>query len=118
MHIKQFRYSADNFGYLVYGTKTALAVDPGAVDAMIEFAENKGVEITVVTNTHSHYDHTSGNSGILKKTQARFLDFQDLVKQKTIGGSFMYILLLFRNCYWQLKYICFAKAFLNQKEVI
>jgi len=61
-------------GYLVYGSKTAIAIDPGAVKGMISFAEEKRVKIKYVTNTHSHHDHTSGNNRMLEKTRAQFLD--------------------------------------------
>ncbi len=30
LHIQQFRYSADNLGYLIFGEKTAMAIDGGA----------------------------------------------------------------------------------------
>ena len=71
MKVKQFRYSKDNLGYLVYGLKTAIAIDPGAVSGMISFAEENKVRIKYVTNTHSHYDHISGNGLMLEKTQAQ-----------------------------------------------
>ncbi len=74
MKIKQFRYGPDNLAYLVYGTKTALAVDPGAVDEMIAFAKSENLTITFITNTHSHHDHTTGNREMLKKSGGRFLD--------------------------------------------
>jgi hypothetical protein len=58
MNIKQFRYAADNLGYLVYGDKTAIAVDGGAADKIISFVQNRNLELKYVTNTHSHMDHT------------------------------------------------------------
>jgi hydroxyacylglutathione hydrolase len=82
MKVKQFRYSNDNLGYLVYGSKTAISIDPGAVKEMISFAKGKGVVIKYVTNTHSHHDHTSGNSLILDKTHAQFLDC-NAIRNKT-----------------------------------
>jgi len=82
MKVKQFRYSKDNLGYLVYGSKTAIAMDPGAVNGMISFAEEKKVKIKYVTNTHSHYDHISGNDLMLKKSHAQFLDC-NAIRNKT-----------------------------------
>ena len=82
MKVKQFRYSNDNLGYLVYGPKTAIAIDPGAVKEMISFAEKKRVKIKYVTNTHSHHDHTSGNNLMLDKTHAQFLDC-NAIRNKT-----------------------------------
>ncbi|MFH1155942.1 MAG: MBL fold metallo-hydrolase [Pseudomonadota bacterium] len=74
MKVKQFRYSADNLGYLVYGARNAVAVDAGAVDEMTAFAETSGLTITVVTNTHAHFDHVSGNHRMVDATGAQFLD--------------------------------------------
>ena len=74
MNIHQFRYSSDNMGYLVYHGEKAIAIDPGAVDEMIAFAEAHRLIIERVTNTHSHYDHVTGNSAMLKRTGAEFLD--------------------------------------------
>ncbi len=84
MLVKQFRYSADNFGYLVYGKITAIAIDAGAVNEMISFAKESGLSIKYVTNTHSHFDHTSGNASILEQTGAEFLDCQSLKHEEYI----------------------------------
>lgn len=77
MNIQQFRYASDNLGYLVYGEKHAVAVDGGNPDEMVGFARAKGLEITLVTNTHTHPDHTLGNAMLLEKTAARFLDCRE-----------------------------------------
>lgn len=84
MKVKQFRYSADNLGYLVYGPNTAVAIDAGAVNEMIAFAEAEGVAIAYVTNTHSHYDHTTGNRDMLRRTNAEFLDCRKMRNRKYI----------------------------------
>ena len=74
MKVKQFRYSSDNLAYVIYGEHTAAAVDGGAVDDIIGFIEKENLNLAYVLNTHSHYDHTSGNDLLLKRTSARFLD--------------------------------------------
>ncbi|MBW1821423.1 MAG: MBL fold metallo-hydrolase [Deltaproteobacteria bacterium] len=84
MKVKQFRYSQDNLGYLVYGSKTAIAIDPGAVSEMISFAKEKKVKIKYVTNTHSHHDHTSGNDLMLEKTHAQFLDCKAIQNKRSL----------------------------------
>jgi len=65
MNIKQFRYAADNFSYLVYGQRFALAIDGGAVQEILTFVETHGLNLTDVTNTHSHPDHTAGTQELL-----------------------------------------------------
>ena len=84
MKVRQFRYSNDNLGYLVYGPKTAIAIDPGAVKGMISFAEKERVKIKYVTNTHSHHDHTSGNNLMLEKTHAQFLDCNAILNKTSL----------------------------------
>ncbi len=74
MNIKQVRYASDNMGYLIYGGETAAAVDGGAVDDMMTFLRSQELTLKYVLNTHSHFDHTSGNQDILKKSGAALLD--------------------------------------------
>ena len=80
MHIKQFRYAADNLSYLIYGETQALAIDGGAVEAILDFIGHAGLELSIVTNTHSHQDHTSGNQALLEKTGARYCDHGELAQ--------------------------------------
>lgn len=84
MNIKQFRYSSDNMAYLVYTDKSALAIDPGAVDAILAFIKNHGLTLRHVTNTHTHYDHTLGNDSIIHKTGADYLDCRDFSHGSTL----------------------------------
>jgi len=82
--IKQFRYGADNFAYLLYGKKKAVAIDGGAGEEIISFLNRHGLTLCVVTNTHGHFDHTQGNSYLLKATKAQLLDYADLTDNKEI----------------------------------
>jgi len=72
--VQQFKYGIDNLGYLVYSEKSAIAIDPGAPEDMVSFAKEKNVPIDMITNTHTHDDHTRGNKALINKTQARFVD--------------------------------------------
>lgn len=73
LHVKQFFYNGDNLGYLVHGDGHAVAIDPGAVDPMIEFARERNLTIEWVTNTHTHHDHVSGNREMLDRTRAKLV---------------------------------------------
>ncbi len=84
MKVKQFRYSADNLGYLVYGDKKAMAVDGGAVDEMLSFISSNKLELIFVTNTHLHPDHTTGNRKLVSKTDASYLEIEKLIKDGAI----------------------------------
>ena len=84
LNIKQFHYGADNFSYLIYSERQALVIDGGASQEIIAFVRRNSLELTIVTNTHQHFDHTSGNGQILKATKAQFLDFADLPDNREI----------------------------------
>jgi len=84
MNVKQFRYSEDNLGYLVYDKQNALGIDCGAVDAMLSFIQSSQLELVYVTNTHTHADHTFGNKKIIEKTGATFIDTSMLYNKKQI----------------------------------
>ncbi len=84
MEIKQFRYLSDNLGYLIYSGSRGVAVDGGAVDQILLFCNENGIEIKIVTNTHSHHDHVTGNRDLLKKTKARFVDCRQIDSDQTL----------------------------------
>lgn len=63
----------DNFSYIVGCEKTgsALVVDPaGDADRFVKAAENAGLKIEYILNTHGHSDHTAGNTELKQLTGA------------------------------------------------
>ena len=80
MSVRQFRYSSDNLSYLVYGTRSALAIDGGAVAPIRDFARERGLELKFVTNTHKHPDHTAGTGELVKLTGAEYLTREALLE--------------------------------------
>jgi hydroxyacylglutathione hydrolase len=84
MKVKQFRYPADNLGYLIYAEMTAMAIDGGAAREILSFVEAKDLALRYVTNTHGHMDHTVGNKALLDRSEAEFLDNNTLLKDKAI----------------------------------
>ena len=84
MKTRQFRYSADNFGYLVHGQQFALAIDGGATRAMLAYLKAQNLELKIVTNTHGHADHTSGNRGLLAATGADYIDHRQWSDKKSL----------------------------------
>ena len=76
MKVRQFRYSADNFSYLIHGNRVAIAIDPGAVDSILSYLKEHNLTLEYIANTHSHYDHTPGNAEIVKRSGAMFLPNQ------------------------------------------
>jgi len=84
MMVKQFRYSMDNFGYVIYGNESALAIDGGAVDAIVSFLKEQQVQLIYVANTHGHQDHTMGTQTLVDKFSATYLDNARLRNEGTI----------------------------------
>lgn len=78
LKVKQLRYGVDNFGYLVYGTQNAVAVDGGATEDILAFLREHRLVLKYIVNTHDHRDHTIGNEDLLAATQARLLGWTDL----------------------------------------
>jgi len=65
-----------NFAYLVGDEKTrsAAVVDPaGAVDRILRLAEDHGLKVIYIINTHSHSDHTSGSQELASATGAKIV---------------------------------------------
>jgi hydroxyacylglutathione hydrolase len=85
LKVKQFRYGADNLGYVVYGVASGMAVDGGAAEAILAFLAEHHLTLRYVANTHSHSDHTSGNRALLAGSQARLLAEADLSDGARIG---------------------------------
>ncbi len=84
MKIAQFRYSADNLAYLIYGDRNALAIDGGAVADILSFATEQGLTLAYATNTHGHADHTVGTADLAKRAGAARLDHQGLAREGKI----------------------------------
>ena len=88
LDIEQFRYG-DNLAYLIFGKTEAMAIDGGAWQEIITFLETYNLKLKFVTNTHQHYDHTSGNEQLLRKTKTHFLSSSNLTDNQeiTIDGE-------------------------------
>ena len=84
MQIRQFRYSADNFSYVLYGDRFALVVDGGAVNEICAFIKSENLDLKSITNTHQHMDHTCGNRELIDQTGATFIDNRTLRQGQVI----------------------------------
>ena len=75
-----------NFNYLIICSETGetAAVDPLDYKKCLTEANNKGLDITKVINTHEHDDHTGGNRSIIMATGASLLAHEG--SKNTIEG--------------------------------
>ncbi len=94
MEVAQFRYGADNFGYLVTDGGFALAVDAGAPADMARYAEKNGIAVRYAAHTHEHPDHTPGTARLAALTGARILSRRELVGAGgvALGGGWVKVL--------------------------
>jgi len=80
----------------------AVLIDPGGeVEKIFKVVEKHKLKVRWVINTHGHYDHTTGNEEVLKRTKATLVIHQadsgmldkTLVKnlQSGKGGSIHYV---------------------------
>ena len=85
LNIQQFRYDVDNnLGYLIYGGKAAIAVDPGAAEKMTAFLAGHGLALQAIVNTHTHPDHTIGNDTIHSRTGAGIIGMDTLISNPVL----------------------------------
>lgn len=85
INIEQFRYSEDNLAYLLYAGSEAVAIDPGCPDEILRYLKKNNLSLKMILNTHSHHDHTLGNSCLEKKTgvvPTSYVDLADLKVDK------------------------------------
>lgn len=64
------------FSYLIGDEKTGecLVIDPAdEAQQLIEFADQHGLEITSILNTHAHIDHIMGNAQMVELTGAKIV---------------------------------------------
>ena len=59
----------DNYSYLIIDDKnnSACVVDPSEASPIINFLENKNINLKYILNTHHHFDHIGGNKDLKKK---------------------------------------------------
>ena len=89
MEIQQFRYASDNLGYLLYRNGEAMAIDGGAVDGILSFVKENGLDLKWVTNTHAHPDHTVGTETLSQRSGASLLNHRKIPGSEPIlvGGE-------------------------------
>lgn len=80
MKIKKFCGGYDrNFAYVIYDEKSkkAITIDPVIPNDIVDFLKKEKLEIVYLINTHSHFDHVSGNEYVLANTKAKMLKLVD-----------------------------------------
>ena len=93
MKIKQFRFDhhlwGNVMGYLLYSNGEGVVIDGMAAQDIASFCESENIRISLVTNTHSHDDHTGGNDFFTKDRGMPFLPTEEAAAagEIIIGGK-------------------------------
>lgn len=82
--LKQFSYSKNNLGYVLFTGDKAIIIDGGAVDDMLQFLKEKDLELKAIINTHSHHDHISGNDQLESLSGISPVSMQEIWQKKEI----------------------------------
>ena len=69
----------DNYSYLIIdeSNNTACVVDPSEASPVINFLENKNINLKYILNTHHHFDHIGGNKDLKKKFGSIVVGFRE-----------------------------------------
>ena len=68
----------DNYAYVIINESdnTIGVVDPSESSPIIEFLEEKKLQLNYILNTHHHFDHVGGNIELKKKFNAKVVGFK------------------------------------------
>ena len=68
----------DNYSYLIIdeSNNNACVVDPSEAKPIINFIENRQINLKYILNTHHHYDHVGGNLELKKKYNSSVVGFE------------------------------------------
>lgn len=56
---------SDNYIWVIHDNKSAIVVDPGVSDVVIQFLKKNNLDLIAILLTHNHNDHNGGVSNIL-----------------------------------------------------
>jgi len=69
----------DNYSYLIIdeSNNNACVVDPSEAKPIIDYINNKNINLKYILNTHHHFDHIGGNKELKKKYNSKVLGFKN-----------------------------------------
>ena len=68
----------DNYSYLIIddSNNSACVIDPSESQPIIDFLNNKDINLKYILNTHHHFDHVGGNKDLKKKFHSTVVGFK------------------------------------------
>ena len=78
MKIEIIKCLQDNYSYLIIDEveQIACVVDPSEAKPIINFLQNKSINLKYILNTHHHYDHVGGNLKLKQKYNCEVIGFK------------------------------------------
>lgn len=75
LQIEPISLLKDNYAWLLHDTRSGIVavVDPSEAAPVIQLLEARGLGLDLVINTHHHWDHVGGNSGLKEHFGCRVL---------------------------------------------
>lgn len=61
LNISPLRALRDNYIWCIHHGGRAIVVDPGSAQPVIDYLEQKSLQLVAILNTHHHVDHIGGN---------------------------------------------------------
>ena len=79
MKVEIIKCLEDNYSYIIVDEKnqTACVIDPSEAQPIINFVEEKKIQLKYILNTHHHYDHIGGNEELKKKYNSKIVGFKE-----------------------------------------
>ena len=79
MKVEIIKCLQDNYSYIIVDEKnqTACVIDPSEAQPIINFVEEKKIQLKYILNTHHHYDHIGGNEELKKKYNSKIVGFKE-----------------------------------------
>ena len=79
MKVEIIKCLQDNYSYLIIdeSNQDACVIDPSEANPIIDFIENKKINLKYILNTHHHYDHIGGNLKLKKKYNSKVVGFKN-----------------------------------------
>ena len=79
MKVEIIKCLQDNYSYLIIdeSNQDACVIDPSEANPIINFIENKKINLKYILNTHHHYDHIGGNLKLKKKYNSKVVGFKN-----------------------------------------
>ena len=86
MKIEIIKCLQDNYSYLIIdeSNQDACVIDPSEAKPIINFIENKKINLKYILNTHHHYDHIGGNLELKKNIIQKLLVLK-MIKSRIPG---------------------------------